>query len=161
MLAFVGALVVLLGGAVVGYLVQGFLLTAIIEFGLFVIIFILKPILTPPWWGRSQVRLAMLAIFGAVATGAVALDNYIFPLAAAVYKRLGFAEPTQSTPWHQLAILLVVGAVLVVIAWIWERGQVLPPPPLESPVEEEPFPKADYKQLRDRFCDYMLKVLDR
>lgn len=161
-LAFIVALLVLLIGSVIGYLIGNWGLAIAIDGVLLVAILILRPILFPPWHEHSDVRTLTLTIFAATASSFGLWDSIVPTVVGWIFSVFGIPTPEFPTIWQQIIILGIVGIILVLITNAFERKQILPQPSGQPTTEQdEAFPKADYKELRDRFCDFMVGEIDR
>ncbi len=161
MLAFLGALSLILAGSVVGYAINGWTFALLLVTVLLVGIFILRPVLSPPWSEDPRGRLLTLTIFAGIAASFGLWDSTLFALISGIFAKLSIPVPIQPTTEQQIVVLAIVGGVLVILTWLFERNQILPPPQPQVSEEDESFPKTDYKELRDRFCKYMVTVLNK
>jgi hypothetical protein len=161
-LSFIFALLLLLIGSVIGYLVGNWGLAIAIDAVLLLAILILRPILFPPWHEHSQIRTLILTIFATAASTFGLWDSIVPVIVGWVFSILGLPAPEFPTIWQQIVILAIVGIILVLISNAFERKQVLSQPSIQPTGDQsEAFPKTDYKELRDRFCDYMVTVLNK
>ena len=160
-IAFLGALFLIIIGATVAYKFGGLILVLIVEVALVIAICVLRQILIPPWAGKSKVKLTMLYILSGVSVSMGARGYILLPIISFFCKKLRLPIPAQVGFWHQLCFLSAVGVIIIIIAWLFDRNKVLSPPEIFKEKDEKAFKKLDYLELRDRFCKYMISILNK
>lgn len=151
------ASLVLVFGAVIGYLFGGYILMASIIIGLLVSYLIAYPILKPRP-NQFKVRLLTLIIYGGISTIIIKGDFVINWILNQIADFFGLENVPDYTPSNQLIFFLVFSVFICIITWLFERNTTLPK---SKEVKDPVFEKLDYMKLRNRFCDFMVSHLNR
>lgn len=163
-----GTPVILIAGGLIAFESGGYRLAALVLGISILALGILAWQFRPKWWGNTRVQAISITILGGIAM-VVVTDELWLAAFAAVYERLQSAFPEalpvisfqpSLTFQNRLWTMVALGAIFVALNYIWGRQNTLPAPDV-SRSEEEPFGKKEYEQLRDEYCDYMLRQLDQ
>ncbi|MCP4658753.1 MAG: hypothetical protein GY856_25355, partial [bacterium] len=149
------------------YATGGYRLAVVVTAVVTVALLALAWMFRPRWWGNTRVQALSLILFSGLASGILA-DALWLPLLARAYEQLrqSFPDlpqlvfPDALATGHKIAILIFVGLVFIVLNYIWSRYQILPPSEVVPARVAGDFPTRGYGELRDEFCEYMLRQLD-
>jgi hypothetical protein len=160
-IAFLGALAVVAAAGLLAFAYLSAPWAAGVVISTLIAAALLGSILRPPEWGSIRVQVMTLTVFSGITVWVAAPEGAGAALVS-VLCRLGGVGSAPWVPYGvRLAVLTIVGSFLMAFNLIWQRVVPLPYPAAQGQDRETPFPRRDYRCLRDRFCRYMVSELDR